>query len=210
MSSNSPPAGLHCNSSVRPAPRWRTSPMSVTAPVLRLPSHARPIWQGRAAEMLGKPNDARTHYKSAAGYSTVYYGQLARARLGLKDLVIRPPPNPAQAQKDVVARDRDPLRHWRARPHCREASPSSGNGPRTRRRSQRLAKPPPVRKTHALWCCSVELRSRAGFRSSNLHSLLSEFRSIAPSGLGLSRELSMPSRVRRAASIHALFQAQVP
>jgi soluble lytic murein transglycosylase len=60
-------------------------------------------WQGRAAEMLGKPNDARTHYESAAGYSTVYYGQLARTRLGLKDIVIRPPPNPAQAQKDVVA-----------------------------------------------------------------------------------------------------------
>ena len=59
-------------------------------------------WQGRAAEALGKPNDARTHYESAAGYSTAYYGQLARARLGLKDLVIRPPPDPAQAQMDVV------------------------------------------------------------------------------------------------------------
>jgi peptidoglycan lytic transglycosylase len=59
-------------------------------------------WQGRAAEALGKPNDARAHYESAAGYSTAYYGQLARARLGLKDLVIRPPPDPAQAQMDVV------------------------------------------------------------------------------------------------------------
>jgi soluble lytic murein transglycosylase len=59
-------------------------------------------WQGRAAEALGKPNDARAHYESSAGYSTAYYGQLARARLGLKDLVIRPPPDPAQAQMDVV------------------------------------------------------------------------------------------------------------
>ena len=59
-------------------------------------------WQGRAAEALGKPNDARAHYESAAGYSTAYYGQLARARLGLKDIVIRPPPDPAQAQMDVV------------------------------------------------------------------------------------------------------------
>jgi soluble lytic murein transglycosylase len=59
-------------------------------------------WQGRAAEALGKPNDARAHYESAAGYSTAYYGQLARARLGLKDLVIRPPPDPAQTQMDVV------------------------------------------------------------------------------------------------------------
>jgi peptidoglycan lytic transglycosylase len=59
-------------------------------------------WQGRAAEALGKPNDARAYYESAAGYSTAYYGQLARARLGLKDIVIRPPPDPAQAQMDVV------------------------------------------------------------------------------------------------------------
>ena len=59
-------------------------------------------WQGRAAEALGKPNDARAHYESAARYSTAYYGQLARARLGLKDIVIRPPPDPAQAQMDVV------------------------------------------------------------------------------------------------------------
>ena len=59
-------------------------------------------WKGRAAEALGKPNDARAHYESAAGYSTAYYGQLARARLGLKDIVIRPPPDPAQAQMDVV------------------------------------------------------------------------------------------------------------
>jgi soluble lytic murein transglycosylase len=59
-------------------------------------------WQGRAAEALGKRNDARAHYETAAAYSTAYYGQLARARLGLKDLVIRPPPDPAQSQMDVV------------------------------------------------------------------------------------------------------------
>jgi soluble lytic murein transglycosylase len=59
-------------------------------------------WQGRAAEALGNPNDARAHYERAARYSTAYYGQLARARLGLKDIVIRPPPDPAQAQMDVV------------------------------------------------------------------------------------------------------------
>jgi soluble lytic murein transglycosylase len=59
-------------------------------------------WQGRAADALGKPNDARAHYETAAGYSTAYYGQLARARLGLKDVVIRPPPDLALAQMDVV------------------------------------------------------------------------------------------------------------
>ena len=59
-------------------------------------------WQGRAAEALGNPNDARAHYERAARYSTAYYGQLARARLGLKDIVIRPPPDPASARMDVV------------------------------------------------------------------------------------------------------------
>jgi peptidoglycan lytic transglycosylase len=59
-------------------------------------------WQGRAAEALGKTDDARAHYETAARYSTAYYGQLARARLGLKDIIIRPPPDPAQARMDVV------------------------------------------------------------------------------------------------------------
>jgi soluble lytic murein transglycosylase len=59
-------------------------------------------WQGRAAEALGKTNDARAHYETAARYSTAYYGQLARARLGLKDIVVRPPPDPAPARMDVV------------------------------------------------------------------------------------------------------------
>ena len=59
-------------------------------------------WQGRAAETLGKTNDARAHYETAARYSTAYYGQIARARLGLKDIVIRPPPDPASTQMDVV------------------------------------------------------------------------------------------------------------
>src|SRR5262249_52891462 len=59
-------------------------------------------WQGRAAEALGKTNDARAHYETAARYSTAYYGQVARAQLGLKDVVIRPPPDPAEAQMDAV------------------------------------------------------------------------------------------------------------
>jgi soluble lytic murein transglycosylase len=59
-------------------------------------------WQGRAAEALGKTNDAHAYYETAARYSTAYYGQLARARLGLKDIVIRPSPDPASARMDVV------------------------------------------------------------------------------------------------------------
>jgi soluble lytic murein transglycosylase len=51
-------------------------------------------WQGRAAEALGRRDEARAHYESAARYSTAYYGQIARARLGHKDMVLRPPPEP--------------------------------------------------------------------------------------------------------------------
>ena len=59
-------------------------------------------WHGRAAEALGQTNDARARYETAARYSTAYYGQLARARLGLKYIVVRPSPDPALAQMDVV------------------------------------------------------------------------------------------------------------
>ena len=52
-------------------------------------------WQGRAAEALGRRDEARAHYEAAARYSTAYYGQIARARLGHKDIVLRPPPEPA-------------------------------------------------------------------------------------------------------------------
>ena len=52
-------------------------------------------WQGRAAEAMGRGGEARAHYESAARYSTAYYGQIARARLGHKDLVLRQPPEPS-------------------------------------------------------------------------------------------------------------------
>src|SRR5262249_58173746 len=61
-------------------------------------------WQGRAAEALGRRDEARAHYEAAARYSTAYYGQIARARLGHKDMVLRPPPEPTsdKARHDVV------------------------------------------------------------------------------------------------------------
>jgi soluble lytic murein transglycosylase len=63
-------------------------------------------WQGRAAEAMGRSADARAYYEAAARYSTAYYGQIARARLGRKDLVLRAPPAPAPdrraARLDVV------------------------------------------------------------------------------------------------------------
>ncbi len=40
-------------------------------------------WQGRAAEAAGRSEAARAAYTAAAAQSTSYYGQLARAKLGL-------------------------------------------------------------------------------------------------------------------------------
>ena len=43
-------------------------------------------WQGRAAEAAGRTQDARQAYAAAAAQSTSYYGQLARAKLGLPQI----------------------------------------------------------------------------------------------------------------------------
>ena len=50
-------------------------------------------WQGRALEAMGRNGEARRHYEAAAQHSTAYYGQIARARLGLGELPLRRPPN---------------------------------------------------------------------------------------------------------------------
>jgi soluble lytic murein transglycosylase len=49
-------------------------------------------WQGRAAEALRRPNEARAHYQEAARYPTAYYGQIARAKAGLGELTLPTPP----------------------------------------------------------------------------------------------------------------------
>src|SRR4051812_2913763 len=60
-------------------------------------------WQGRAAEALGKTSEARAHYEAAAQYPTAYYGQIARARLGYQDMVLRAPPlRPGAGQMEAV------------------------------------------------------------------------------------------------------------
>jgi soluble lytic murein transglycosylase len=51
-------------------------------------------WQGRAAEAAGNNSAARAHYQAAAQYPTAYYGQIARARLGMGELGLRRPPEP--------------------------------------------------------------------------------------------------------------------
>jgi soluble lytic murein transglycosylase len=50
-------------------------------------------WQGRAAEAAGRSQEARAAYTSAAEQSTSYYGQLARAKLGLPQLELNDAPS---------------------------------------------------------------------------------------------------------------------
>jgi soluble lytic murein transglycosylase len=56
-------------------------------------------WRGRAAHAAGRVEEARANYEAAARYSTAYYGQLARAKLGLADVTLRRPPEPDVAQR---------------------------------------------------------------------------------------------------------------
>ena len=62
-------------------------------------------WQGRAAEALGRGQEARAYYETAAHYPTAYYGQLARARLGIDAVTLRNLPEPtAEHRRLEVAR----------------------------------------------------------------------------------------------------------
>src|ERR1700719_1216917 len=49
-------------------------------------------WRGRAAEAAGERGEMRAQYDVAARYPTAYYCQLARARLGVDEIALRPPP----------------------------------------------------------------------------------------------------------------------
>jgi soluble lytic murein transglycosylase len=49
-------------------------------------------WQGRAAEAAGHAQEARAAYTAAAVQSTSYYGQLARAKLGLPQIELNAAP----------------------------------------------------------------------------------------------------------------------
>jgi soluble lytic murein transglycosylase len=60
-------------------------------------------WRGRAAEAAGRTVEMGAQYETAARYSTAYYGQLARARLGLGDVALHLPPRAADpAASEVI------------------------------------------------------------------------------------------------------------
>jgi len=59
-------------------------------------------WQGRAAEAMGNHAGAKAFYELAAKQTATYYGQLARARLGLKDLGLVGPPSMTEQDRAVI------------------------------------------------------------------------------------------------------------
>ena len=90
-------------------------------------------WQGRAAEALGQTEEARAHYEAAAHYPTAYYGQIARARLGYKDIVLRPPPARPIDRPARTARAAELLYAIDERDLVLAIWPISANAPRIRR-----------------------------------------------------------------------------
>jgi soluble lytic murein transglycosylase len=58
-------------------------------------------WLGRVAEATAHADQARAQYEAAARSSAAYYGQLARARLGLSALALSPPPSTEEQRTSV-------------------------------------------------------------------------------------------------------------
>jgi soluble lytic murein transglycosylase len=63
-------------------------------------------WRARVAEAIGEKNTMRASYESAARYPTAYYGQLARARLGLDRIELRVPVAANHADDAALADER--------------------------------------------------------------------------------------------------------
>ena len=61
-------------------------------------------WRARVAESIGEKDAMRASYEAAARYPTAYYGQLARARLGLDRIELRMPV-PASPADDAAPAD---------------------------------------------------------------------------------------------------------
>jgi len=62
------------------------------------------FWLGRSLLLLGDAIGARAAFETAAAYSTVYYGQLARAELGQKSVELRGLPSWQSSQQTFESR----------------------------------------------------------------------------------------------------------
>ena len=86
--STSWPAGSRCGfSPIRPSRLTHFAHVDDGAadPIVRARAA---YWRGRAAEAAGELEEMHAQYEAAARYPTAYYGQLARARLGLGEIAL--------------------------------------------------------------------------------------------------------------------------
>jgi soluble lytic murein transglycosylase len=90
--------------------RFLTDPATAAQHFARITGISNPIalaragyWRGRAADAMNKPQEARAHYEQAARYSTAYYGQLARAKLGLSELALASSPVSEAVKRTALA-----------------------------------------------------------------------------------------------------------
>ena len=60
-------------------------------------------WQGRAAEAMGERGGAQRFYQLAARYPTTYYGQIARARIGVRSLDLRSLPGVSASARNTFS-----------------------------------------------------------------------------------------------------------
>jgi soluble lytic murein transglycosylase len=63
-------------------------------------------WRARVAEEIGEKDAMRASYEAAASYPTAYYGQLARARLGIDRIELRVPVAVGPAYDAALADER--------------------------------------------------------------------------------------------------------
>ena len=122
-------------------------------------------WQGRAAEALGRKDEARAHYEAAARYPTAYYGQIARARLGHQGhALLRAAAGPRRRRRSSksCARSRFSMRSSERDLVAGIAGRSRRALARTPPRSRRSAKSPRATRTPAPCCCSARPRSARG------------------------------------------------
>lgn len=80
---------------------------SVTAPISRARGA---YWSGRAAEAMGRADEARAWYTRAAPYGTTYYGQLAAHRVDAEAQVRLPSEPPVDPAASVAFEGREMVR----------------------------------------------------------------------------------------------------
>ena len=70
---------------------------------IRTRSRAPAIGRAAPPRPMGQHEQAKAFYETAAQYTAAYYGQLARARLGLRDLGLRGPPAFTPQEHNVLS-----------------------------------------------------------------------------------------------------------